>query len=197
MTVDDTGRTRPAARTRAAGWRYGLRLDPARWDIIDVTTPWRGLATVVGGWLLLAFARLGIPAAGAPRALLRFLLVGIYVWLAMAVVVWLIARLADRIRPVPGAPGFTPSLQVTGLVSQPLVVFGFVILLGQVVSAQWPFTIAAVLAALVWLPGLLVAGLASAFGRLDRFSVAAAGTAYLVWLAGAGRYLIDRVGHLF
>ncbi len=179
------------------GWLYGLRLRPSRWATIGLDTPERGAATVIGGWLLLAFGRFGLPAVTEPRALLRFVLVGVYVWLAMAVVVWLVgraARAAGRTGPV---PDLARSLHFTGLAHQPAVVLGALLLLGQVVPAIWPFTIVAVLTLVVWLPGLLVAAMVSAFGRLDRSSAGAALAAYLLWAALAGRYLLDRVGHLF
>jgi len=179
------------------GWLSGLRLTPTRWATIGVERPERGAATVVGGWLLLAFGRFGLPAVTEPRSLLRFVLVGVYAWLVMALLVWLVgrgARSAGRTRPV---PDLARSLQFTGLAHQPAVILGALLLLGQVVPAIWPFTIAAILTLAVWLPGLLLTAMTSAFGRLDRASAGAAFVAYLAWAALAGRYLLDRVGHLF
>ncbi|MEM9562276.1 MAG: hypothetical protein AAGA93_06660 [Actinomycetota bacterium] len=175
-----------------------LRLTPARWDAVDRRElPYRGLMTVVGGWLLMACARFGIQGVTAPRALVRFVLVGVYTWLAMAALVAAVGWLANR-RGRPGPqPDVTRSLQFAGLVSQPIVILGFALLIGQVIPVPALFTMLAVLTLLLWLPGLLLAAMASAFGRLDRLALGAAAAAYVLWATTAGRYLLDRVGHLF
>lgn len=198
----DDGAIGSSAPSRGVmGLADALRLDPRRWDVVDASSPWRGLATVAGGWALLAFGRFGLPAVTAPRPVVRFVLVGVYVWLAMAALVWLTARLADRTartddarRPAPGA---TALLQYTGLAHQPLVVLGFALQVGQLLPIRWPATAAAALALVIWLPALLVASLVSAFGRLDRWSLGAASLAWLLWAGTAGRYLLERIGHLF
>lgn len=190
----DPGPRRPVG---GDGWRYALRVAPGRWDGVDVAALERGGATVAGGWLLLAFARFGIPVVTQPRAPVRFVLVGVYTWLAMAMLVWLLGRLGAAVGRSGPAPDLTRSLQFTALAHQPLVVLGSLLLVGQVVPVIWPFTVIAALTLGVWLPGMLVASMISAFGRFDRSSAGAGALVYLLWAGVAGRYLVARVGHLF
>ncbi len=142
-----------------SGWLYALRLTPSRWEAIVPDAPERGAATVIGAWLLLAFGRFGLPAITEPRALLRFVLVGVYVWLAMAAVVWAVGRTARATGRAGAVPDLTQALQFTGLAHQPTVVLGALLLLGQVVPAIWPFTVGSALTLGVWLPGLLRAAM--------------------------------------
>lgn len=186
-------------RTNPGSWElwYALRLHPDRWAHLDEPGPTRALATVVGGWALLAWARFGLPGLAAPRPVLRFLLVGVYVWLllaALAAATGLAAARLGRRGPVPGPER---ALQITGSAHLPLVVFGAGLLVGQVLWVPSLLTALAVATLGIWLPGMLVAAMAEAFGRADRWSVGTALVLYGCWAGLAGRYLFDRVGHLF
>lgn len=174
-----------------------LRLTTDRWLSGRDAYPTRGLITVVSAWALLAWARFGPQVIEGPRAALRFLLVGVYVWLAMAAVVWSVGRLAERLGRRGPRPDPTRSLQFTGLAHQPAVILGLAVQIGALIPVQTPFTILAVATLLLWLPAQLVVAMTAAFGRLDRWSLAAAVAAYGSATALAGRYLLDRVGHLF
>lgn len=178
------------------GVGHALGLAPRRWDGVDGALPYRGLITVVAAWALLAWARFGSQAIEGPRAVLRFLLVGVYAWLLQAFVVWVTGLAAERTGRAGPRPDPTRALQFTGLAHQPVVILGLAVQLGAVVPLPILFTALAVVALLGWLPGQLVTAMASAFGRLDRWSLAAAVLAYGAWAVLAGRYLLDRVGHL-
>lgn len=184
-----------------AGTRHTLRLSRARWEAIVDVDPTRAIATVVGGWLVAAWGRFGIQGLSAPRVLVRFVLVGVYGWLLLTAVVWAVGWLAGRraarsgVAP-PTAPSAARILQLTGLCHQPLLVVAIAVQFGQLVPLPALFRILAVVAFGLWLPAMLVTALGSAFRPSTRGAIVAAGAGYLVWLATAGRYLLDRVGHL-
>ncbi len=191
--------TSPAASPAPGGidgLREVLRLTVGRWDGIDGSFPYRGLVTVGSAWALLAWARFGAQAVEGPRAVLRFLLVGIYVWLAQAAVVWAVGRLAGRAGRRGPMPGPTRALQFTGLAHQPVVILGLALQIGAILPLPLLFTGLAVATLLAWFPAQLVTAMVSAFGRVDRWSLVAATVAYGGWLALAGRYLLPRIGHL-
>lgn len=180
-----------------AGTLHTLRLTSARWDAIPDAKPTAAIATVLGAWVLLAWSRLGIQGMSAPRTATRFVLVGVYSWLLMAAVVYLVGWLADRFgRPAQGS--FRPAriMQLTGLCHQPLAMVGFVMLFGVLLPVQEPVTLAAVAGVGLWMPAMLVVAMRSMMPDDRAVGMVAGLAGYLIWVATAGRYLLDRVGHL-
>ena len=175
-----------------------LRVTRQRWDLTIGLTPTRAAITVVGSWLLLAWGRLGIQGVAAPRTMLRFVLVGVYAWLLVIAVTWGLAWLArralgpDRL----AAPDGGRLLEVTGSSHQPLVVMAVLVQFGQLIPLPVVLTVAAGLALGLWMPAMLTAAVSSVLQTSLLRAAAIALVAYLGWLATAGRYLADRVGHL-
>lgn len=175
----------------------------APWDRnVDVSLK-PAAALVLGAWVLMAWSRFGAQGLTAPRVAVRFVLVGLYGWLALAVLVWAAGRLADQLlaRPGGGPEGAGPELarivQFTGLAHRPLIILGFVIQFAAVLlRLQGPGLVLAIAALGLWMPAMLVAAVTSAFavGPL-RAALVVAGP-YLAWLATAGRFLNQQVGHL-
>ncbi|MGI9597271.1 MAG: hypothetical protein ACR2QK_14000 [Acidimicrobiales bacterium] len=199
------GRVLDLPQGLAAGTLHTLRLSRARWDAVVGVEPNKAIAAVVGAWLLMAWGRFGVQGLSAPRAGLRFILVGVYAWLLVAATVYLVGVVAHRFgagRAGGGGGGrsesFRPArvFQLTGLCHQPVVLTGIAVLFGSLLPFQAPLTVVAYFAIALWLPAMLVAAVQSMLPA-NRLAATGAGLAgYGVWLATAGRYLLDRVGHL-
>lgn len=180
-----------------SGWT--LKIVRRRWDAIaEVELP-KAILTVVGAWTLLAWSRFGLQGLSAPRAGVRFVLVGVYAWIAMALILFAIGLARQRLATAPARsspPGLTRLLQFVGLAHQPLVVGGFLLQFATILPI--PF-LAATLAGFTvgfWLPAMLGAAVSSMFDTDPGPAAALTAAIYLPWLASAGWYLSDRVGHL-
>lgn len=153
--------------------------------------------TAIGAWLLMAWNRFGLQGLAAPRVGVRFVLIGFYAWIAMAVLIWVGGRLAARRSSSAPASGFLRLVVVTGWAHKPLVVVGVALqLLAFIAPGSGVGTVVASVALLLWMPAMLVAALAWAFDRPMRQLVALAGVTQALWLATAGRFLLTQVGHL-
>ncbi len=194
-----------------------LGVIPLSWER-DWTPELTGPAlTALGAWVIMAWNRLGIQGIAAPRAGVRFLLIGLYTWAAMTLLLWLLVRAMTWGAPASGpgqedqerAPGpeaetgpETPHslrrlAQLTGLAHRPLVVVAIML---QVLAVLVPTSGVGLVVAIVGLGAWMPAMLTSAIVWSTRSSVARAGAivavAYGAWLATAGHYLFDQVGHL-
>jgi len=181
---------------------YVLRVNKARWEAISPPgiSPQlvRPAATVIGGWLLLAWTRFGFQGLSAPRVMTRFVLVGVYGWLGLAAILWLGALL---LRPRDANPGHRHGdperlLQVSGLAHQPLLAAGIALQITQVLPIPWAGTVIAFVAFLLWLPAMLAAATRAVLDQGLGPSIALTVAAYGAWLVTAGRFLLDRLGHL-
>ena len=189
----------PAPLGASGDLLYTLRLTDERWRGLLAGTPAKGALTAGGAWLILAWNRFGFQGISAPRAVTRFILVGIYSWLAVAIVCWLAAVLLDRFGSSSEAQatstGSLPDpiriLRVTGMAHQPLLVFAVTLQIGQALPIPWITTVFAVLFVLAWMPAMLCAALASALGRSFVQAIPIAAVGYLVWLLTGGRYMLD------
>lgn len=182
-----------------------LRLDRRTWDGIAEVEPVRAMATVLGGWLLMAWHRFGVQGLSAPRVGVRFVLVGVYGWLGLTAVLVLAGALLHRrtgsTATVAGRAGSTATvagrvLPLSALAHQPLLVTGFVLLFAQVLPIPWLTTGVTVLALGFWMPAMLGAAMASALDTDPARAAAVTAVGYLAWAGTAGRFLLDRVGHL-
>jgi hypothetical protein len=140
-----------------SGGAWMLRLTTARWESIPPAPPLKAAATVIGSWLVLAWGRFGFQGIASPRALTRFVLVGVYGWLAVAAVAWLGSVLLARVRDERRPADPVRVLQVTGLSHQPLLVFGVLLQVGQLAPIPGLMTVVAVLTIALWAPAILAA----------------------------------------
>ncbi len=169
-----------------------LRLDDFRWYWLESEATRLGSsALVLGTFLLLAFNRLGWPDF-ALRATTRFVLIGLYGWLGLALATWWLVRLAYR-----RADSLPTLFRLVAHAHLPLL---FVAIVMQVTSvsldigglARWP----AVFAGVFWMPAMLAAALC-AWADLKRHqAVLSAAVPYLVWAATVGRFLWNQLDHL-
>ncbi len=205
-----TGHPKTAVPTGGLGrLAFSLRLSPDSWRLAapgDLKWP---AITVIGGWLLLSWIRLGPQALFNPRAMMRFVLVGVYGWLGLGVGLWLVAMTTRWLRPggrarSPGSELAWPSsiaaelgcrVRLAGMAHQTLVAAAFVVYFLQLVPQGLLTTIVAVIPVLLWMPGQLVAAVAFVDRRPMRAAAAPTLIVWGGWLATAGWYLMARVGH--
>ncbi|NNC91791.1 MAG: hypothetical protein HKN80_04805 [Acidimicrobiia bacterium] len=168
-----------------------LRLDQEGWRwLTDDAGPVGAALIVLGTYLLLAFSRFGWPDF-AIRPTTRFLLVGLYGWMWLAVASWLVAR------AVSGPAPLSASVRLTGHAHVPLLLLAaFVQLVAVSLDftnvARWP----ALFVGAFWMPAQLGHAVAASSGlRLRRAVVVAAGP-YVVWAAVVGRHLWSQLAHL-
>ena len=213
---------RPAAGADTANTANMFRLTTGRW--LELSPPGnpprlvKPTAIVIGTWLLLAWNRFGFQGLSSPRAITRFVLVGVYGWLGLALVVLLGGVALSRIdgRGPPGAIDRARALQMTGLAHQPLLILGFVLQVLSAIPIPGLATTIAFATFLLWLPGVFSASGRALLGAQNHglpvprnrgsrrarqrssrpFSWLVGLVAYLGWLSTAGRYLQAQLGHL-
>jgi hypothetical protein len=169
-----------------------LRLDSRRWSRYAATG---GLDTamliVLGAYTILALDRLGLQMVLYPRPAVRLVLAGLYGWLGLAGMVWLVGR-----RRFPEVTFRTVFLLV-GFAHTPLVVLGLTIQFTSVVlQFLGPAFSIAIFTTVFWLPALLTAAVRAAYLIDSRQSLRLVIGPYLLWLAVVGRYLASQLGHL-
>ncbi len=188
-----------ATRTRGTpeNVAYGLRLSRQRWDDIEVDELSRPVMIVVAAWVVLAWGRFGSQAFVGMRAYSRFVLVGVYGWLGLTAVLWLIAR--RRSRSSEGGDehdlGIRRLLIKVGQAHQPLVA-GALILQFLQVAPHSVLNTAIGYVMVAWMGPQLVAAVASFERRSILAVVAPTLAAWSLWLATVGWYLEMRLGHL-
>lgn len=143
----------------------------------------------------MAWNRFGPQVLAGPRASTRFILVGLYGWLGLAFLLWLVARMTiDR---QVGPSQLLQTVQFTGHAHLPLLVVGFVVQFVVVLmGVSGPGSVAAVFAVVVWMPLLLVAAVRHIHAISAPRSLAIVVLPYALWLLTAGRFLYLRLGHL-
>lgn len=184
---------------RLAGVATTMGVSPASWDRQGETTVKPAAALVLGGWAIMAWSRFGAQGLTSPRPGVRFVLIGFYAWLALAVVVWLIGRFAvgRADRSSDDRPSLLRIVQFAGLAHRPVILLGFVIQFAAVLlRLDGPGLVLAVVAFGLWMPAMLVAAARSAYDLPTARAAALVALPYLAWLATAGRFLRDQVGHL-
>ena len=174
-----------------------LRIDAGTWSRVGAATLPNRTLTVAAAFALASWNRFGAQGFFEPRAILRMLITGIWGWLALSLVLWVIARRVDeelRSDPVTSMQRTVASVTVAHF---PLIILGFYIAtFGAFIRTPVPGTILAVAVFAVWIPRLLV----RAFQHVAEVDVRTAAGAivvpYLLWLATIGRWLFIQVGHL-
>lgn len=175
------------------GQLFGIH--PVSWEQVDSDRLIGAVLLAVGGWAIMAWNRLGVLAFTTPRSGVRFVLIGFYAYLGMALAVWAVARLVDP-KPVSVAQ-LSRTVQVVGLAHRPLLVIALVVQVSALIAPLASVaTVAAWLTFGLWMPAMLVGAIRWA----REISIAQASlivaVPYLLWLLTAGRFLLDRVGHL-
>ncbi len=200
----------------------GLRLVPSAWLPGANRAPslWGPALTATGAWFIVAFNRFGPAGLVAPRATVRFVLIGFYAWLALALLLWVGARLldgrrrrteapapaeeaapgtgrGDAERPPPAGFGLVRAVEVTGRIHRPLLLLAFALQILSVFGTIPGLGTILVGATAIWMAGMTIAALAGHLGRSVVLAAATAGPPLLLWWASAGRYLVDQQQHLF
>ncbi|MEM9133235.1 MAG: hypothetical protein AAGE88_12880 [Actinomycetota bacterium] len=181
-----------------------FRLSPSSWAALGPIGLPRAALTAVGAWTLLAWGRLGLQAVTAPRATVRFVLIGAYAWLALAALVWLVVVLAERLAtsvdpapaPAPTIDGLLRITEVVGSAHRPLVFLGIAIQLLQLVNLLGGPGAVFAAVTMAWMAATLGAAVAWAARRPLLVGLAVTVLPFALWLATAGRFGLNRVGHL-
>ncbi len=169
-----------------------LQIDDLTWSTIRYQELPGRVLTVFFAYGILAWNRFGLLSFTAPRAPVRFLLIGFYSWVAIAGVLWLAAR-----RTSPGTVRPKDAAIAASIVHIPLVALGFfVAIVAGFAQILGPGVILAVVVVGLWMPALLARAMHDLVGLPWARAVLPAVVIQCVWLAGTGRYLHGQVGHL-
>ncbi len=171
-----------------SGFAYTLRLNRRRWeDLDDDHLGWPALV-VFGSWLILSWARFGSHAITAPRAVTRFVLVGVYGWIGLTVVFWLVARFRGPVTLQSGAAA-------VGRAHQPLLFAALTLQIFQILLVG-PLNTLLAIGAAVWMAGQVNGALAFHQRRPAFSALPGALAVWIPWAATAGYYLWLRLSHL-
>lgn len=169
-----------------------LRLDDFRWYWLESESTTVGSwSLVIGTYLLLAFNRFGWPDF-ALRATTRFVLIGLYGWLGLSLLIFVLVRLSRR-----RTGSLQTLLRLVAHAHLPVLFVGVVMQVAGVALditgvALW----AAVFAGVVWMPAMLTAAL-RAWGQLSRSrALLSMGVPYALWVATVGRFVWNHLAHL-
>ena len=172
-----------------------LGVNRVSWEQSDSDRLTGAVLLAVGGWAIMAWNRLGVLAFTTPRSGVRFVLIGFYAYLGMALAVVAVARLVDP-KPV-STTQLCRTVQVVGLAHQPLLVIGLVVQISALIAPLTSVaTVAAWLTFGLWMPAMLVGAVRWTRDISTPQALMIVSVPYLLWLATAGRFLLDRVGHL-
>lgn len=172
-----------------------LGLDAVRWRRVGPGRLLGAGGLAVGASGLFALNRFGGVAVDEPRAFLRMALVGVWGWLGLGTVIWLIEVATRRLT----ADGDTllRTVNIVGVAHGPVLTFGLIVLVSAgMLDFLGPGLIAAWFVFGAWFPAQLVVGVRQSTGSGLRAAMATAGVPYLLWLHFIGRHLLDRVQHL-
>ena len=178
-----------------------LRIDKGTWSRISETTLPRRALTILAAFALSAWNRFGSQAFLGPRAPVRFILTGIYGWLALSFLVWLVGTRFDNDLVGDWWRTLQRTAASVSVAHFPLIILGFYIAtLGNFIRNPWPGTVLAVVVFTVWIPTLLARALQHIvpieLGRDRPKALLAIAVPYLLWLLWIGRFLNQQVGHL-
>jgi hypothetical protein len=174
-----------------------LRIDNGTWSRVHAVTLPRRVLTVLAAFTLAAWNRLGSQAVLGPRAPVRMILTGIWGWIALTLLIWLIAQHRQ-----PSEPGTTLiSLQQAAasvtVAHFPLIILGFYIAtFGNFIRTPIPGTVLAVAVFAAWMPTLLGRALQHITDVDTKAALPLIAVPYILWLAWIGRYLYLQVGHV-
>lgn len=174
-----------------------LRIDPGTWTRIQVETLPRRMLTVVGAFVLAAWNRFGAQGFLGPSAPVRMLLTGIWGWLILSLIVWLIAQTRNeelRGDPLYGLQRAAVSMTVPHF---PVIILGFYMATaGAFIRTPIPGIVLAVLVFGAWVPVLYVRAMKHLADVNTKTAAVAMIGPYVLWLVTIGRYLFQQVGHL-
>lgn len=170
-----------------------LRFDRLTWARFRVTARFGSAAViVVGAFSFIAWDRFGFQAVVAPRASFRILLLGLYGWIGLAGLVWLLGRWL-----VGDDTEWRVVLKLFGIAHVPVVLVAVAAQVsGVLFNFNGPGWIVAVFAVLVWMPGQIVGATRESFDIDSGRAAALCVVPYLVWLSIVGWFAIRQVGHL-
>lgn len=156
--------------------------------------------TALGAWLIMAWNRFGLQGLAAPRAAVRFILIGFYAWMGLALLLWLASRVIARPTSGSGPPSEPDPkmlIRLSGLAHRPLVIIGLVLqVTGFFLPTAGVGLVIAVAGLALWMPAMLVGAVVWARPRPVGQALAVVAVPYFVWLVVVGRFLDSQVGHL-
>lgn len=166
-----------------------LQVDALTWSTIPYQQLRGRAMTVFFAYAMLAWNRFGLLSFTSPRASTRMVLVGIYSWLALALLLWVAGRAAEL--------SFRDAAVSTGIAHVPLVALAFFMaIVAGFARVFGPGLVLAIVVGFAWMPVLLIRALHD-MAKWSWPKAALGGTGLqLLWLVTAGRYFYDQVGHL-
>jgi len=174
-----------------------LRADEGTWSRVQAETlPSRAL-TVLSAFGLAAWNRFGAQGVLSPRAPIRMILTGIYGWLALSLVLWLIARRREQFNSGTVLFSLQRTAASVAVAHFPLIILGFYIAtFGNFIRTPVPGLVLAAIVFALWIPALLGRAMRH-LADVDTFTaMGLIAVPYVLWLAWIGRYLHLQVGHL-
>ena len=180
-----------------------LRLGEGRWAL--AMAPWSRSPVVVpiATAVAMAWTRFGGLVFSDIRALVCFILVGVYGWLGLGLLLWLVVLAVRRSRPheVPDDAVVTPGrfVRISGYAHVPLLITAFGLafvagLLDVVFVGIW-FLIAGMV---LWMPAMVTAGVLHAGAARSPLQAAAiAAGPILLWLLTVGWWMASRLSHFW
>jgi len=169
-----------------------LQLDERTWSTVSYQELSGRIMTVVFAYGVLTWNRFGLITLSEPRQPVRFILIGIYSWMAIALVIWGASNWGTRGRVRLHDAAVAASIAHVPLVALSFfmaIVAGFARILG-------PGAVLAALTFALWMPALLAHAFRHVAGLSWPVALGSAAVLQLTWLATTGRYLHQQVGHL-
>jgi len=165
-----------------------LQWDETTWSTVEYQEfPGRAM-TVFFAYAIFIWNRFGILSVSSPRAPLRFLLIGLYSWMALALIAWFASQRTIHFRSAATA---------TAIIHIPLVALGFFMaIVAGFARILGPGFILAVLVVCLWMPALLVRLFSVMAGWRLRDSIVGAILVQALWMLGPGWFIYRQVGHL-
>lgn len=172
-----------------------LGLDRGRWSHVGSGTLTAATAWVIVASVFLALDRFGGLATSEPRSFVRLALVGVWGWLGISLVAWVVVSFPvgrSRAHPTPRSV-----LAVVGVAHVPMVWLAATLFLAAgALQLLWPGFVMAVFVLAIWFPASLFRGLQVGCGLSVGRALVATAVSYAAWSAVIGRELQAQLGHL-
>lgn len=175
--------------------RRALGLDRAKWERVGPWSLRSAAAYVAVASILLAMNRFGGLVTVEPRSFVRLVLVGVWGWIGMALVAWIVVTTTSPAEHPHRSPA--ASIAIVGIAHIPLIwLAGVLFLAAGALQLLWPGLMTAAFVFTVWFPAAVFMGLRVSCGAGFVRAMVATAVSYAAWLAVIGRQLYDQLAHL-